>query len=146
MRRLAVLIERLKAFEASINNIIEASIKANHDAIIDLNVNNQLYERGVDRDGIEIHTYAPYSQLTVALKKAKNQNSMLVTLRDEGDFHQSFTLLFIPGGFKIIASDWKTDRLISKYGEQILGLTNENAFLVAYKFIIPAIVGELKRI
>lgn len=55
-----------------------------------MNAEEQLYEQGINRLGVDIMDYAPYSPVTIEIKKALGQPTNRVTLRDEGDFESSF--------------------------------------------------------
>ena len=112
--------------------------------IVDLNAEEQLYEQGINNLGVSISDYAPYSPVTIKIKKAKGQPTNRVTLRDEGDFESSFFLEVGQNQFEIKASDWKTEELIKKYGRQILGLTNENIEKLIWDFIYPDLLSKLK--
>lgn len=126
--------------------IIEATLRDNEEIIIDMNVEDQLYEQGIDRFGRSISDYAPYSPITIELKKLKGQPTARVTLRDEGDFHASFYIDFKADGFEIKASNWKTDMLIKGYGEGILGLTDDNFKDLARNYIQPEIIKLFKQL
>ena len=71
---------------------IQQIIWDNDAYIIDMNAEEQLFEQGINRLGVEISDYAPYSPVTIAIKEAKGQPTNRVTLRDEGDFESSFFL------------------------------------------------------
>ena len=103
--------------------LIQSIILENEYVITDMNSEDQLYEQGVNRLGVNIMDYAPYSPLTIEIKKEKGQPYNRVTLRDEGDFEQSFYVEADTQQFTIKAADWKTEDLIQRYGRQILGLT-----------------------
>lgn len=123
---------------------VQQIIYENEAYIVDLNAEEQLYEQGVNNLGVSISDYAPYSQVTIEIKKAKGQPTNRVTLRDEGDFESSFFLEVGQNQFEIKASDWKTEELIKKYGRQILGLTNENIEKLIWDFIYPDLLSKLK--
>lgn len=123
---------------------VQQIIYDNEAYIVDLNAEEQLYEQGVNNLGVSISDYAPYSQVTIEIKKAKGQPTNRVTLRDEGDFESSFFLEVGQNQFEIKASDWKTEELIKKYGRQILGLTNENIEKLIWDFIYPDLLSKLK--
>lgn len=146
LERLDAMIQRLTAFEAEIFEAIEKVIKDNEEIIVEMNSEDQLYEQGIDRNGVQIASYAPYSPITVELKRIKGQPTGRVTLRDEGDFHYSFYIEFQPGGFEIKASDWKTDMLVKGYGEAILGLTDDNFKDLAQNYVAPAVVKLFKEL
>ena len=111
--------------------------------IVDMNAEEQLFEQGINRLGIDIMDYAPYSPLTIAIKEEKGQPTNRVTLRDEGDFESSFYLEVNNTQFEIKAADWKTEELIKKYGRQILGLTTENIVKLIWQYIYPDLLKQL---
>lgn len=125
--------------------IIQQIIWDNEAYIVDMNAEEQLYEQGVNRLGVSISDYAPYSPVTIEIKKAKGQPYNRVTLRDEGDFESSFFLEVGQQQFEIKASDWKTEELIKKYGRQILGLTDENISMLIWQYIYPDLINEAKK-
>ena len=114
--------------------------------IIDMNAEEQLFEQGVNRLGVHIMDYAPYSPLTIAIKEEKGQPTNRVTLRDEGDFESSFYLEVGDKQFEIKASDFKTEDLIKKYGRQILGLTDENINKLIWQYIYPDLLKQTKNV
>lgn len=146
------VIDNLRARAEQLQNglssgtIVRNIIKENEAYIVDMNSEEQLYEQGVNRLGVSIADYAPYSPLTIAIKKSKGQPTNRVTLCDEGDFHASFYIEADNTRFEIKAHDEKTEWLIKKYGRQILGLTDEHiADLIKY-YILPDIKEQTKRI
>lgn len=69
---------------------IQQIIWDNDAYIVDMNAEEQLVEQGINRLGVDIMDYAPYSPLTIAIKEEKGQPTNRVTLRDTGDFEASF--------------------------------------------------------
>ena len=119
----------------------------NNDAyIVDMNAEDQLFEQGINRLGVDIMDYAPYSPLTIAIKEEKGQPTNRVTLRDTGDFEASFFLDVGDKQFEIKASDFKTEDLIKKYGRQILGLTDENIAALIWQYIYPDLLTKAKAV
>lgn len=121
------LINSVKEFNERLTNgdYISEVIKDNEVLIIELNTEEQLYEEGINILGVKIDDYAPYQPETIYYKRERGQPTNRVTLRDEGDFHNSFYLEIGKEQFEIKASDEKTEQLKKKYGK-ILGLTDEN--------------------
>ena len=113
--------------------------------IIVANAEEQLFEQGINRLGVDIMDYRPYTPLTIAIKKEKGQPTNRVTLRDEGDFHSSFYLEVGDTQFEIKAADFKTEDLIKKYGRQILGLTNENIAELIWQYVYPDLLTKAKK-
>ena len=146
MKILTDLRNKVAQAENNINSgkWVQQIIYDNEAYIVDLNAEEQLYEQGVNNLGVSISDYAPYSPVTIEIKKAKGQPTNRVTLRDEGDFESSFFLEVGQSQFEIKASDWKTEELIKKYGRQILGLTNENIEKLIWDFIYPDLLSKLK--
>lgn len=124
--------------------LIQSIILENEYVITDMNSEDQLYEQGVNRLGVNIMDYAPYSPLTIEIKKEKGQPYNRVTLRDEGYFEQSFYVEADTQQFTIKAADWKTEDLIQRYGRQILGLTEENKIILIWAYIYPELKAKTK--
>ena len=124
--------------------LIQSIILENEYIITDMNSEDQLYEQGINRLGVNIMDYAPYSPLTIEIKKEKGQPYNRVTLRDEGDFEQSFYVEADRQQFTIKAADWKTEDLIQRYGRQILGLTEENKIILIWAYIYPELKAKTK--
>jgi len=125
--------------------MIQNIIQENEAAIIDMNAQEQLFESGENSLGVSIASYAPYSPITIEIKKMKGQPTNRVTLRDEGDFESSFYLVISDKQFEIKASDWKTEELVEKYGSSILGLTKENIASLTWDYIYPELMDTLKK-
>lgn len=147
MKRITDLRKRVADFNEALTSgrIIQNIIWDNEAYIVDLNAEEQLFEQGINRLGVEISDYAPYSPVTIAIKEAKGQPTNRVTLRDEGDFESSFYIEAGDKQFEIKASDFKTEDLIKKYGRQILGLTDENISILIWKYIFPDLMAETKK-
>lgn len=124
--------------------LIQSIILENEYVITDMNSEDQLYEQGINRLGVNIMDYAPYSPLTIEIKKEKGQPYNRVTLRDEGDFEHSFYVEADTQQFTIKAADWKTEDLIQRYGRQILGLTEENKIILIWVYIYPELKAKTK--
>jgi len=144
LKRLDDLINKLKSLESEMFEAVKMVLQDNKEIILDMNSEEQLYEKGITRHGVEIASFAPYSPITVEIKREKGQPTNRVTLRDEGDFHYSFYIEFTETGFEIKASDWKAKNLVANYGESILGLTEENFRDLAVNYVAPEILKILK--
>lgn len=139
-------IEALKAFENRLFSFTKDVILENEHIISDMNARGQLYEQGITRDGDKIAEYRPYRPITIQIKRMKGQPTSRVTLYDEGDFHASFRVIAGDTSFLIDATDFKTESLIAKYGEQILGLTDDNLNELIWEYIYPEIMSNLKNL
>ena len=147
MGKIDDLLKRVVKFndELTSGRLVQKIIWDNEAYIIDMNAEEQLFEQGVNRLGVSIMDYAPYSPVTIEIKEAKGQPTNRVTLRDEGDFESSFFLEVGDKQFEIKASDFKTEDLIKKYGRQILGLTDENIAILIWQYIYPDLMDETKK-
>lgn len=112
------------------------------DLIIKLNTQNQLYERGVNSDGEDLSVVAgvnpetgtAYSTVTVYGSKArgikgkveKGQRYDHVTLKDTGEFYESFRTVWSNEGDGVIIITANTikdgEDLMDRWGRDILGL------------------------
>ena len=96
--------------------------------IIDLNTEgeqtSQLYNLGIDSEGNNLGEYSPY---TIQFKVEKGQRFDHVTLKDTGDFYETFVVKPNKKGFEIVANPNKDDdNLFEIYGKEIVGLTEDN--------------------
>ena len=130
------------------NTLVIASLSKpiNEAQICELNSEQQLYDYGVNALGVEISSYQPYAPLTIEIKAMNGQPSDRVTLRDNGDFHDSFFVKFGKDGMEIDATDSKRDKLVRKYGKQIFGLTQESKTYVSNEIVKPELLDEIKAI
>lgn len=139
------LLDRVERFndELTSGRLIKEIIMANEAYIIDMNAYEQLYERGVNRLGVSIMDYRPYSPYTISYKKAVGQPYDRVTLRDEGDFYRGFYIEADDRMFYISSTDDKTDKLTKKYTNYIFGLTDENKAELTWEYIYPDLIDKL---
>lgn len=141
------LILKLKRFEQDLRTTaIKEAVLENEAIILDMNTQDQLFEKGIDADGISIMSVQPYTARTVTIKSLKGQPTNRVTLRDEGDFHRSFYLEYYEEGIFITAADDKAEKLAFKYGDRIFGLTEENKSILAKQYILPFLIEQLQNI
>lgn len=141
MEKITALIDKLESYEEEINKYMEAATIEAADTIIDMNI-GQLYDSGENRNGQKITP--EYAPATVEIKRAKGQPTNRVTLRDTFKWQSSFWIQYYQDGFEIKASDWKTEQLTMKYGEEILGLQDESVKWLNENFYLPTLIRELK--
>ena len=132
-------IEALKQFEKEHESIV-IQLAANYEAEI-LDMNTDQLEKGIEATGNPVSP--PYRPLTISIKQQKGQPTDRVTLKDEGDFHDSFFLVLNQTSFAIYAKDEKTARIERKYGRDIFGLTDENLQSLI-EMIKPDLIDTLK--
>ena len=100
--------------------------------IIDLNTEgettSQLYNLGIDAEGDSLGEYSPY---TIQFKVDKGQRFDHITLKDTGDFYETFKVKPNKKGFELTANPNKDDdNLFEIYGKEIVGLTKDNQKLL----------------
>lgn len=98
------------------------------DFIIDLNVQGQLYEKGINAEGVELESIGgEYSTLTKWLKSEAGLPFDRVTLFDTGEFYESFTITANKEGLTIESDTNKDgDDLQDRWGTKLMGLTNDS--------------------
>ena len=146
MNQIEELIAKIIELRDNINDYIRLEVIEDEAFICDMNSENQLFEKGITREGIKINSYAPYSKNTIAVKITKGQPTNRVTLRDTGEFHASFVVYADDTKFFIDAKDWKTNKLGEKYGEEIFGLTDENINELIWEYIYPALMSKVRNL
>jgi len=117
--------------------------------ILDLNRWAQLFRKGIDSDGILLSDVRPkggYTSYTIQLKREKLQRTDHVTLRDSGEFYDSFKLKVSNTFFEIDANPNKDQtNLFDEWGEDVLGLTDESKDILTTK-LIPLLQTKLNTI
>jgi len=102
--------------------------------IIDLNTEEQLFEKGIDSLGASLGDYAATTiegTSSFEGKKDKGQRFDHITLKDTGEFYKSFAIKVQNGGFLITADPNKDDtNLFDDFGKEVVGLTDENLQIV----------------
>ena len=144
--KLNKLLANVQRFNDELISYIQDSINENSAYIVNMNATDQLYELGVNTLGVSIADYAPYSPMTVEIKKEKGQPYNRVTLQDTGEFHASFYVDVRADEFEIMASDWKTEKLARQYGDDIFGLTYKNKMEVAWEYTYPDLLKKEKEV
>lgn len=143
MNAIQSMIDALRNFRRREGEYLLGSVRENEAVVIDMNAEEQLFERGENRLGVSIADYRPYSPVTVEEKRIRGQPYNRVTLRDTGDFESSFYIRYTGDSFEIAASDWKTDDLVRKYGKEIFGLNRDNLDELIRSYILPFLREKL---
>ena len=101
--------------------------------ILDLIRNDQLFSQGIDSDGDIIGYYSEWTEMMNPDKRAGTP----YTLKDTGEFYKSMIIYIYDNLIEIDADPIKKDdkgeetNLFYEYGENIIGLTDENLSKVA---------------
>lgn len=147
MRLISDLRDGLATFNDALGSgrMVQDIILEHEADIVAMNADEQLYERGENALGVSIMSYQPYAPSTIARKRAKGQPFNRVTLRDKGDFEKSFYLRVSLIDFQIAASDFKAEFLTRRYGDEIMGLTDENLGVLKWQYLYPAIRTKMRQ-
>ena len=100
-----------------------------------LNYQNQLFQKGITEDG----TFLPeYSPLTKDIKVSKGAKYSNMTLHDTGAFYNS--IVYKINGDDILVKADDEHNLVGRYGDRILGLTDESKNVLK-----PEILERIKK-
>jgi hypothetical protein len=119
-------IERINIYD-----LLDECFKENQvqNEVIRLN-QEQLYS-GIDAQGKIIHTIGgnPYRLKTIHVKRKKGQKTNVVTLRDTGEFYNTFRVNITNNGYEVIADFEKEDgSILDNFTSEFdfMGLTDES--------------------
>lgn len=106
---ITTLLDRVKKVKEALDTgrIAKEIVRDNDNILIDMNAQDQLFAKGVNRLGVRIDEYRPYSPFTIKVKIEKRQPYDRVTLKDTGEFYDSFYVETAEDRFYIKASDEK---------------------------------------
>lgn len=138
------LIFRLRKFKEILPQELKEEIMENKAVIVKMITEKQLYERGVNGRDEFIASYAPYAPRTIQIKQKKGQPTDRVTLKDTGEFYNSFDVVFDESGFYVTSTDEKAKYLAEKYGRTIFRLTDENLTTLLQEYIRPILTIKLR--
>lgn len=135
---------RLRKFDEVLGRELVKAVLSNEEEIIEAITQDQLYNRGVDGDDVEIMSYKPYAPSTIKKKIKKGQPYDRVTLRDTGKWYKSLKLVYDVDGFILVSTDNKHKYLVERYGPKILKLDKANLNRVIKDKVRPILVTKLK--
>lgn len=129
MERLFDIIDNVHSMNADVFMQKLLSDKGFQQAIIDLNTQNQLFDKGIDSKGKSLGIYRP---LTIEIRREKGLQTSHVQLFFEGEFYASFHINVGLGYFEIDGNPIKPNMdLTERYGDDIFGLTDESKEILA---------------
>ena len=138
LARLDFLTKALRQLPQQLTATTEQVVSQNKAFLEDANT-AQLAE-GLDSDGRAI--VPEYAPLTVAIKQLQGLPSNRVTLRDTGDFYTSIIAQVDATEFEMVATDPQTPALVEKYGDEVLGISEEHLEEFRTDYVRPEL--ELK--
>lgn len=136
------MIDFIEDFQKKVDEKVIDLSRQYEPEIVDHITDNQLF-KGKDSEGNDIEpSYTPF---TISIKRSKGQPTNRVTLKDEGDFHNSIELDFSKDQYVVYATDSKTKRLERKYGNKILGL-NDEGIQLNIDLVKPDLINDFRKI
>lgn len=126
-------IASLKGLKSNIPKKVDEIIIKNKQFIVGM-LKQRLYIYGTDGNYDLIGQYA---KNTLAIKKANNQKTDFITLRDTGRFYAGMYLDVSNNEYSIDSTDRKTALLVDVYGSAILELTYKQQTDIIQNIIEP---------
>jgi len=140
--RLDTLARALKSLPARLTATVAEVAQANNYVLEDANA-AQL-EAGLDADGRQITP--EYAELTIELKQQKGQPTDRVTLRDSGAFYAGIVAQVRGQELELTGTDPKTRELQEKYGDDIIGLSEEAVAEFREDYVRPELEAKTREI
>ncbi len=131
-----------KLAQIDVNRLVLEEFEKEKEAAFDLNTEEQLFKLGIDSDGEDLGDYAP---LTIAIRSSRGLPIDRITLRFEGDFHNSWVANFNTWPIVFDSTDPKTGEIVDQFGEDIFGLTDRNLKKFLDQILRDAIQKTLKK-
>ncbi len=143
----AEILEQTKSI--SIFGILDDIFKQNRVQQEVIRLNQEQLQGGEDALAQTIVTIggSPYRASTVQIKKEKRQPTNVVTLKDTGEFYNTFSVIIRRDGYEIIAdfrkgSDDIRDNFSSKF--DFLGLTEDNLDYFVHQELMPRLEKRIR--
>ena len=121
------ILNKLKNLD--INKLLNVVLTSLESEIIEMNTEDQLFNKGVTIRNVKI--VPSYADSTKKIKRRKGQPTNRVTTRDSGAYHRSFNVIFGSTEFEVTATLVTNkgfalpEHLENRYGG-LEGLTDEN--------------------
>ncbi|TPG66071.1 hypothetical protein [Hymenobacter nivis] len=122
LARLDAIAAALKALPRLLS-AATVQVVSDNTGVLELDNIHQL-EEGLDADGRDITP--EYTPFTVELKQEKGQPSDRVTLKDSGEFYRGLVARVRGPELEMVGTDEKTAELQQKYGDAVVGLSDES--------------------
>ena len=142
LARLDAIAAALKSLPRVLTATVGEVVRAQGHVLEDANT-AQLSE-GLDADNRDITP--EYAPLTVEIKQAKGQPTSHVTLRDEGNFYAGIVAQVRGEAVALEGTDPKTQELQQKYGNRILGLSDQAVDEFREDYVRPELQAKTREI
>ena len=141
--------ENLK--KVDVKSLTKAAVDKTENEIVNLNREDQIFQKGIDSKGRSLFKYAPSTQAIfdsdppVDTKGENKQRGTNYNLFWSGDSYYSF-YAYVKGDKLYITSSQRGRRLLLKHGgDDIFGLTPENAIKANWEIIAPELNEAIRK-
>lgn len=136
--------ERLIRVQSQIGNEVDDIINSKEEEILNLNREDQLFDKGIDVNGSLLGKYR--NTLSGSTRGYPKSAGDPFNFYDTGSLFSGFSLLSEGNANKVVInnSDSKVSLLTNKYGD-FIGLTEENKNKLNYEIIYPELMLFIKK-
>lgn len=128
------LIKKIESFDTDL--ILNKTVKENEHIIVDMNFQDQLYEKGVFPDGKPTGEYSPFTLEMKKLPGSHDHKTDHMTFKDEGSFYEGGFVRILKKSFEIDSRDSKRDELVKREGN-MFGIIPENLEELSINYFLP---------
>ena len=133
------LVSKFKISTDELIGIVQDALNEEKEYILILQ--KQQLAKGEKADGTSTPRYSPK---TIRVREAEGNpvKGERIALYDTGEFWNKMWALAVNGELEIYSSDGKTEMLLATYGENVLGLTDDNIEQL-FERVIPIIQDKM---
>jgi hypothetical protein len=142
LARLDAIAKALKSLPQVLERTV-GEVVADNAYVLELD-NLQQLEAGLDAEGQRIEP--PYTGTTREIKKQKGQPTDRVTLKDKGDFYRGIVAKVRAQDVGLEGTDSKTQELQEKYGQNIIGLSDEAVDAFREDYVRPELQYKTREV
>jgi hypothetical protein len=137
-------LEKVMRVQSQIGNEVDDIVRSKEEEILNLNREDQLFDKGIDTNGLLLGQYA--RTLNGSTRGYPKNQGDPFNFYDTGSLFSNFSLLSSANDNKVVIenSDSKVSLLTKQYGE-FIGLTEENKYKLNYEIIYPELMAFIKQ-
>jgi hypothetical protein len=137
-------LEKVMRVQSQIGNEVDDIVRSKEEEILNLNREDQLFDKGIDTNGLLLGQYA--KTLNGSTRGYPKTQGDPFNFYDTGSLFSNFSLLSKGNDNKVVIenSDSKVGLLTKQYGE-FIGLTEENKYKLNYEIIYPELMDFIKQ-
>jgi hypothetical protein len=137
-------LEKVIRVQSQIGNEVDDIVRSKEEEILNLNREDQLFNKGIDTNGLLLGQYA--RTLNGTTRGYPKKQGEPFNFYDTGSLFSNFNLLSNSNDNKVVIenSDSKVGLLTKQYGD-FVGLTEENQYKLNYEIIYPELMAFIKQ-